>query len=154
MPKVSEMRESKFLKQSDVGAGVLVTITGCEQHNVAMQGADPENKWCLTFQELEKPLVLNGINAQLCEKICGSDDTDDWTGHKVVLYTDPTVAFGGKVVGGIRVRAPRLAKPAIAARVAPVQAVRVRPVPVAAIEVETEPDYGTVDGEDTDGVPF
>ena len=108
MPKVSEMRESKFLKQSDVGVGVLVTIAGCSQHNVAMQGADPEMKWCLSFQETDKPLVLNSINAQLCEKICGSDDTDHWVGKKIVLYTDPNVAFAGKVVGGIRVRAQRM----------------------------------------------
>jgi hypothetical protein len=134
MPRVSEMRESKFLKQSDVGGGILVTITGCEQHNVAMQGADPEMKWCLTFQEVEKPLVLNGINAQLCEKVCNSDNSDDWVGHKIVLYTDPNVAFGGKIVGGIRVRAPKVAKPAA------VQAPRLKPAPVAAVETDLVED--------------
>jgi len=120
MPKTSEMRESKFLKQSDVGVGALMTITGCAQHNVAMQGADPEMKWCLSFREADKPLVLNSTNTQLCEKICGSDDTDDWMGHKVVLYTDPTVSFGGKVVGGIRVRAPKVK---VAPKTAPVPVV-------------------------------
>ena len=115
MPKVSEMRESKFLKQSDVGAGMLFTITGCHQHNVAVSGADPEMKWCLAFHEADKPLVLNQTNAQLCAQIFGSDDTDDWTGKKVVLYTDPSITYGGKLVGGIRVRAPKpqtKAKPA------------------------------------------
>ena len=138
MPKVSEMRESKFLKKEDVGAGVLVTISGCSQHNVAMQGADPEMKWCLSFTEADKPLVLNSINAQLCEKIIGSDDTDDWTGHKIVLYTDPSVSFGGRVVGGIRVRAPRIARPTIAPRVAPVQAPVLRRAAVADVELEAE----------------
>ena len=138
MPKVSEMRESKFLKKEDVGAGVLVTISGCSQHNVAMQGADPEMKWCLSFTEADKPLVLNSINAQLCEKIIGSDDTDDWTGHKIVLYTDPSVSFGGRVVGGIRVRAPRIARPTIAPRVAPVQAPALRRAAVADVELEAE----------------
>jgi hypothetical protein len=107
MPKISEMRESKFLKQSDVGAGVLFTITGCRQHNVAVQGAEPELKWCLEFHESDKPLVMNQTNAQLCAHIFGSDDTDDWTGKKLVLYTDPNVSYGGKLVGGIRVRAPK-----------------------------------------------
>ena len=88
MPKTSEMRESKFLKKEDVGAGALMTITGCEQYNVAMSGAEPEHKWCLTFAEADKPLVLNSINTQICERICESDDTDDWIGKKVVLYTD------------------------------------------------------------------
>ena len=114
MPKTSEMRESKFLKKDDVGRGVLVTIAGCAQHNVAMEGAAPDKKWCLAFHELDKPLVLNSTNIQLCEMICGSDDTDRWVGRRVVLYTDPNVSYGGKLVGGIRVRAPKpTAAPAV-----------------------------------------
>jgi hypothetical protein len=119
VPKVSEMRESKFLKQSDIGAGALMTVRGCEPHNVAKEGAEPENKWCLTFEESDKPLVLNSINIQLCEKIFGSDDTDDWVGKRIVLYVDPTVSYGGKVTGGIRVRAPKQANQAKPAPKAP-----------------------------------
>jgi hypothetical protein len=107
MPKTSDMRESKFLKKEDVGRGVLATVTGCIRKNTAMEGADPEQKWCLTFQELDKPLVLNVTNVQLCEQIFKSDDTDEWIGKRVVLYTDPNVSYQGKLVGGIRVRAPK-----------------------------------------------
>ncbi len=107
-PKTSEMRESKFLKKEDVGRGMLMTVEACEQHNVAKEGAPPENKWCLTFAESDKPLVLNSTNIQLCERIFGSDDTDAWIGKQLVLYNDPTVAFQGKVIGGIRVRAPKV----------------------------------------------
>jgi hypothetical protein len=107
MPKTSEMRESKFLKKEDVGNGMLMTVAGCEQYNVAKEGAPPEHKWCLTFQETDKPLVLNSTNIQLCEAIFGNDDTDQWVGKNIVLYTDPTIMYAGKVVGGIRVRAPR-----------------------------------------------
>jgi len=107
MPKTSDMRESKFLKQTDVGRGVLGTIQKCLQMNVNKEGADPELKWCLVFSEIEKPLVLNATNIQLCEKICGSDDTDDWVGKRVVLYTDPNVSYQGKLIGGIRIRAPK-----------------------------------------------
>jgi hypothetical protein len=107
MPKTSDMRESKFLKKEDVGRGVLATISGCVQKNVAKEGADPEQKWCLTFRELDKPLVLNATNVQLCEQVCGSDDTDDWVGKRIVLYTDPNVSYQGKLIGGIRVRAPK-----------------------------------------------
>jgi hypothetical protein len=111
MPKTSEMRESKFLKQTDVGRGALATVDKCLQMNVAKEGADPELKWCLTFQEHEKPLVLNSTNIQLCEKVFGSDDTDHWHGKRIVLYTDPNVSFQGKLVGGIRVRAPKATAP-------------------------------------------
>lgn len=107
MPKTSEMRESKFLKQTDVGRGALGTIESCVQMNVAKDGAEPEQKWCLTFMEIDKPLVLNSTNIQLCQRICDSDDTDHWIGKRIVLYADPNVSYGGKLVGGIRVRAPK-----------------------------------------------
>jgi hypothetical protein len=116
MPKISEMRESKFLKKEDVGAGALMTIESCEQHNVAKEGAEAEMKWCLTFAEGDKPLVLNSTNIQLCARICGSDDTDEWIGKKIVLYNDPNVSYAGKIMGGIRVRAPKAAKAAVVAK--------------------------------------
>lgn len=108
MPKIHEMLESKFLKKEDVGAGVLLTIASVIQKNVAKEGAGEEMKWCLTFADSDKPLVLNSTNIQLCQAIFGSDDTDHWVGQKIVLYTDPSIMYAGKVVGGIRVRKPRV----------------------------------------------
>jgi hypothetical protein len=107
MPKTHEMKESNFLKKEDVGRGFLATITGCIRKNVAKEGAEPDLKWCLTFAELEKPLVLNATNIQLAEQITGSDDTDHWVGHKIVLYVDHNVSYGGKLIGGIRMRKPK-----------------------------------------------
>lgn len=104
---VSALKESKFLKRTDVGAGALATIRNLTQENVAKEGAEPELKYVLHFEEFEKPLVLNSTNAQIIAQITKEDDTDDWTGHKVVLYDDPNVSFGGKLVGGIRIRAAR-----------------------------------------------
>jgi hypothetical protein len=112
MPKISEMRESKFLKQSDIGEGARMTVSGCERHNVAKEGADPELKWCLEFEQTDKPLVLNSTNIQLCAKIFGSDDTDEWVGKPIVLYVDPNISYGGKITGGIRVRASKAKTPA------------------------------------------
>lgn len=104
---ISGLKQSNFLTRADVGRGMLVTIKECHQENVAKQGAPEELRWCLTFDEAEKPLVLNSTNGQIIASITGQDDTDNWTGHKIVLYDDPNVSFGGKLVGGIRVRAPR-----------------------------------------------
>ena len=129
MPKIHEMLESKFLKKEDVGAGVLYTINAVVQKNVAKEGADPEYKWAMCFEQNDKPLVLNSTNIQLCQAVFGSDDTDDWLGKQIVLYTDPNVSFQGKVIGGIRVRKPK-ARPAAAAPVAPVA-----PPPPASAEV-------------------
>lgn len=107
MPKIGEMMSSKYLKKDDVGDGVLVTIAGLKKVNAAAEGADPEMKWAMSFTELDKPLILNSTNIQLCAKACGSEDTDDWMGKRVVLYDDPNVSFAGKLTGGIRIRAPK-----------------------------------------------
>ena len=104
---ISELKESKFLKKEDVDPPVMVTIREVTQENTAKEGAPEELKWCVTFDELEKPMVLNVTNGQIIAKITGSEDSDDWTGHQIVLYHDPNVTFGGKLVGGIRVRAPK-----------------------------------------------
>lgn len=107
MPDISQMAESRFLKKEDVGNGKLLTIESCDQQNVAKKDEAPENKWCLHFVETEKPLVLNRINSELVAQITGERNSDDWPGFKVVLYSDPTISFGGKLVGGIRIRAPK-----------------------------------------------
>ena len=107
MPKISEMKESKFLKKDDIGAGALVTFSSFVKKDVAAEGAPPEFKWCATFREMEKPLVMNITNAQICEQVFGSDDTDDWIGKQIVLFVDPNVSYGGKIVGGIRMRKPK-----------------------------------------------
>ena len=157
------MKETKFLKREDVGAGVLVTIRGLTQENVAKEGAAPEHKWCLHFDELEKPLVLNSTNGQLIAQIAKSEETDDWTGTKVVLYDDPSVSFQGKLVGGIRVRAPRnqpAARPAAAAAATrpPAQARPGVPVrPAARVEEgagEPPAGYDTAPVDPDTGLPF
>lgn len=107
MPRIGEMIESKFLKKEDVGDGRLLTISRVKQHNVAMQGAEEEMKWCAEFDEIDKPLVLNSTNLHLLETALGSDDSDDWLGKAIVVYNDANVSFGGKVVGGVRVDANR-----------------------------------------------
>ncbi len=112
MPRVSEMLESKYLKKEDVGEdGVICTVSGFERVNVAMDDQPPEHKWVMRLKEFEKPMVLNSTNLQLCEKAFGSDNTDDWMGKKIIVYSDPNIAFGGKLVGGIRVKSTRTAGP-------------------------------------------
>ncbi len=104
MPRVHEMKSSKFLKREDVGDGIGAIIEGVSQENVAKDGVDPELKWCLHFSNIDKPLVLNTTNMTLIAKFLESDNTDDWVGRKIILYDDPAVSFGGKLTGGIRVR--------------------------------------------------
>jgi hypothetical protein len=109
MASVGDLKSSKFLKKEDVGQGALVTIREVSQQNVAKDGAPEEAKWCLHFDEFDKPLVLNSTNGQIIAKITGIENDIEvgWVGKKIVLYDDPNVSYAGKITGGIRVRAPK-----------------------------------------------
>jgi hypothetical protein len=104
MPTVSDLGESKFLKKNDVEPPVNVTIVRYESINVGLESGPPEMKWCLHFQELPKPLVLNKTNGQLIAHYLNTEDFDGWIGKQVQLYNDPTIAFQGRLTGGIRIR--------------------------------------------------
>lgn len=109
---VNQLKQSNFLTRHEVGKGMLVTIKGdVFQENVAKSGAPEELRYCLQFEGVEKPMVLNSTNGQIIAAITGSEESSHWAGHKIVLFDDPTVSFGGKLVGGIRVRAPRIQVP-------------------------------------------
>jgi hypothetical protein len=150
---ISALKESKFLKKEDAGKGILVTIKSVEELNVAKEGAPQEFRWCLWFQESEKPMVLNSTNGQIIAQITGSDDTDGWTGHKIVLYHDPAISYAGKIVGGIRCRAPRN-QPAAPATPAPAPKPEARPAQATAPVKQTPHDeVEAMTGDDPD-VPF
>lgn len=112
---INQLKNSQFLKKEDVGKGALLTIRSCDQQNVALPGAPEELKWALHFDEIEKPFILNQTNGTLISSILASDESDNWIGKKIVLYSDPTIMFAGKVIGGIRVRAPKNQPPTKAA---------------------------------------
>jgi hypothetical protein len=115
--RLDDMLESKFLKQSDFPQDRLLTIAGIKRENMAKEDESPEYRWTVKFVELDKPMVANSTNLKRIFRICG-DDTDEWPGKRVVVYVDPDIEFGGKVVGGLRVRAPKNTGPAAAAKAA------------------------------------
>jgi hypothetical protein len=147
---ISGLKTSRFLTKEDCSLPILVTIESVNEINVAKEGAPEEYRWCVHFKETEKPMVLNSTNGQIIAKMTGQDDTDDWTGVKVVLYNDPNVSFGGKIVGGIRCRAPRV-KPAAPA---PAAAPRPAPRPVAPVAPPAPFEEGPDDSGESDEVPY
>ena len=108
---ITNFTESKFLRKADVDPPVLVTIGELEQVDVSMPSEPKEMK------------IMNSTNAELIKNITGSEDTDGWIGRKIVLYKDDNVSFGGKLVGGIRARAPKkpVVKPVAKPAPAPVE---------------------------------
>jgi hypothetical protein len=113
MPKVSDLKNSKYLKKEDVKPPVLVTIAGWEYVDVSMESEPASMRYILTFEEAVKPLVLNQTKGAVIEAMTGKDDFEDWIGHQIVLYEDPTIMYKGKIVGGIGVRPPKGQAPAI-----------------------------------------
>lgn len=101
--KLSEAFPGKYLKADDLGdEDVAVTIKDCTQEMVG-QGSDASLKLVLMFREFDKGLICNKTNAKVIAKLYG-DDTDDWTGKKIVLWVNHDVQFGNEVVSAIRVR--------------------------------------------------
>ncbi len=74
-------------------------------------------------------MLLNKTNLRLLASMLG-DDTDDWRGHEVEVYHDPSISYGGQLVGGLRVRPPRPVQP----RVRPTQ-----PRPAPRQEMDDDP---------------
>ena len=107
MVAFSTMATSKFLKKEDLDEnGNLVHIKAFKRVNVAQEGEPDEMKFTVQFNEFEKPLVLNATNRAILEKTYGPD-TDDCLGNPIVIYNDPNVSYAGKLIGGIRMRAPK-----------------------------------------------
>ncbi len=102
MPRTSEMVQSKYLKTADIPDPVIVTVVKVGKVNMAKEDAAPEYKWAIRFEEFDKPMVLNTTNIKIAEKVFGSDDTDEWAGKEIILFTDDNVTFGGELVGGLR----------------------------------------------------
>lgn len=126
---IKDLKDSKYLKKEDVGNGALFTISGGTMANVALEGQPKDERFCLHFEEVEKPLILNSTNALIMSAIFGSQETDDWIGQRVVLYSDPNISYQGKLVGGIRARAPRGQAAVKAAMAAPKPAPTPTPEP-------------------------
>lgn len=106
--KVSQVFSGEYLKAADLqGAEPTVVIA-----NVELKEFDDGNKFLITFQNKKKGLVANKTNASRIAMLYG-DETEDWVGKEVVLYTE-IVDFQGKPTEAIRIRPPanRAAQPA------------------------------------------
>lgn len=116
MPKVSEMIVSKFLKKEDFEEDRVLTIKGVKLED--MPGDQGQQKWVLYFREEPKGLAMSVTTIRVLEQAFGSD-SDQWIGNRVKVYVDPSVSFGGKVVGGLRIRTPKAGPKAAAPAPAP-----------------------------------
>jgi hypothetical protein len=100
--RTNDVFPAKFLKAADVGDGERILTVA----SVSIEEVGDDDKPVARFNGEKKGLVLNRTNWDRLAHIAGSDDSNDWTGLKVALYTE-LVSFGGKTGPAIRVRATR-----------------------------------------------
>lgn len=97
-----------YMKKEDLTeSGLLLTIASCTSEKIKSTDSGEETKWILGFKEDVKPLILNKVNINRLTQAFKSNDSDVWIGQEIVAYSDPDVEFGGKMVGGVRLRAKR-----------------------------------------------
>ncbi|MCA1626346.1 MAG: hypothetical protein LC742_00030 [Acidobacteria bacterium] len=102
--KTGDQFPSRFMKVADLnGKEVAVSISSVELEKVG-----DEKKMVAYFKAQSKGLVLNRTNTTSIEEIAGTDETDEWTNVRIVLYPS-TVFFNGSKVPCVRVKAPRTA---------------------------------------------
>jgi hypothetical protein len=106
MVSISESFPSKYVKAADLkGQNVVVVIGHVTFERISP--SDNRDKPVVYFQGKSRGMVLNKTNATNIAHLFG-DDTDDWAGREVVLYS-AMVDFQGQTVEAIRVRGVRAA---------------------------------------------
>jgi hypothetical protein len=105
--KKSDAFPKKYLRVEDLDGR---RITAVIDHVKLEEIGDSKKAVVYWKNDALKPLPLNVTNWSAIEEIAGTDDTDKWTGVKVVLYPSKT-DFQGKRVPCIRIDAPKPWKP-------------------------------------------
>lgn len=95
---------SEYLRADDIkGQKPVVTIEGITTStNRDKRTGEEYTQLVLTFVGKEKKLSLNRTNAQMIAELTGSDNTDDWIGVSLKLYTT-LVTVGDEKKLGIRI---------------------------------------------------
>ena len=98
---VSDIYSGNYLKQEHLhGQDVPVTISAVTVENVGDEG---KQQIVVAFAGQSKRLGLCKTNAQQIAAFYG-DDAGGWIGQSITLWPDFSVTYGGKVVGGVRIR--------------------------------------------------
>lgn len=103
---------SKYLQKEDVGtSGRNLTIRGFKRVVVEADGEEEEKVAMFFTDDNLKPMLLNVTNKNRLKIATGAKTTDDVKGKTINVYNDPYVEFGGKVVGGLRIREAQAGAP-------------------------------------------
>jgi hypothetical protein len=93
----------KFLKGSDIAK---------QEWEVTIKDAFADKDFngnpaiAITFHEIEQQLTLNKGNYAMVKENCGSPETNNWIGKKIVLYGTRDQNPHGDMVDVVRIRPP------------------------------------------------
>ncbi len=99
--KIDAAFPSKFMKASDLPEETVVPFV-IDEVRMEEVGREKSLKPVIYFKDQEKGFCCNKTNANTIKKALGSDDTDDWAGKTIRLYSTE-VQFGDEMVESIRV---------------------------------------------------
>lgn len=105
--RASSVLGGNYIKKEDLKEGgperLEITSVGLVEFDDEKKGKK-DKKLELTFSD-ERKLTLNNGNTQVLIAAYG-DDTDLWTGRPIVAFFDPSVMFGGRKTGGVKIKVP------------------------------------------------
>ena len=136
--------KSKYLTKDDCEPPLLVQIFQMTTDQVEADNVI-EERAVLHFHGDIKPMILNNTNKELLKHITGATTVGGVKNHQIILYNDPTIMFGRKMVGGIRIRSPQ-APPQP-------QAYPAATPPIVPTAEATQPGTGSQDF-DPDSIPY
>jgi hypothetical protein len=99
--KISEQFAGSYFKAADLPQPRVFIIQDC----VTAKLPDDSTKPALRFVGEQQQLILNKTNA-FCLAEWFSDDTHNWNGRQIELYST-TTSYAGRMVPAIRVRLPQ-----------------------------------------------
>ena len=106
MTNIDEIYGGKFMKATDIQKPVRLTIKSARIEQMpARDNEEARNKVVLTFNDIEKEMVVNATNAARIAEIAKTRVIEDWAGIVVMLVKDKT-KFRGNLVDTISVMAP------------------------------------------------
>jgi len=106
MTNTDDIYGGKFMKASDLQKPVRLTIKSAriEQFPGRKEG-EVQNKVVLTFNDIEKEMVVNATNAARITEISKTKIIEDWVGTTIMLVKDKT-KYAGNLVDTIAVMTP------------------------------------------------
>jgi len=108
-----------YLKKEDLSDPVNTELLWVKEETVTTPGKDTTTRLVAYFEGLSKGLVLNTANCETLREMTGTVDPNEWKDVALQLYVDPDVTYGGKKIGGIRIRKP-LSGPTLKLKLKPV----------------------------------